>query len=340
MTYIYYVSQVIWKYFYSTQSSGEHGTLYQLRNKLNRTNVVKKPSRDFNACDDFLVLTIKSHIIAASLTLLGMKSVKDIPSIKAIPDADNAWMKTSAERKKILNDICKELVDTFVDFSFHGGNKSNDCRSDKVNEYGKKLLGLGCFYLEFSDAIREGDGNRVLRCWRYLLPIFLGSHRTNYSCEVLNMLFQHSYELSPRLSSQLLWSRFINVHGYPGKNIPADLHMEHLNRLVKDAVKGLGANKTESAISRVGRAIGTIAPVLSKFDKENLLVTPTGIHHTASFETDVKVIVHELCNKNVFGSVSGRRHPSFSTPRNVLHAMSKEDIVSWMITRLHSHHLK
>lgn len=199
-------------------------------------------------------------------------------------------------------------------------------------------MGLGCFYLEFCDAIREGDGHRVLRCWRYILPIFLGSHRTNHSCEVLNMLFQHIYELSPRLSSQLLWSRFINVHGYPGKNIPADLHMEHLNRLLKDAVRGLGSNKTESAISRVGRAIGTIAPVLSKFDNENLLVTPTGTHHIASYERDQNVIVSELCTTNVFGYVSGRRHTSFSKPRNVLHAMSKQDIVSWMITRLHSHH--
>jgi hypothetical protein len=38
--------------------------------------------------------------------------------------------------------------------------------------------------------------------------------------------------------------------------------MEHLNRLVKDAVRNLSANKNEVAISRVGRAIETIAPVL------------------------------------------------------------------------------
>jgi hypothetical protein len=30
---------------------------------------------------------------------------------------------------------------------------------------------------------------------------------------------------------------FINVYGHPGKSIPADLHMEHLNRLVKEAIR-------------------------------------------------------------------------------------------------------
>lgn len=80
---------------------------------------MKKPSRDFNACDDFFVLTVKSHILAAALTLLGIKSLKGIPTIKGIPDAENAWMKTSTERKKILNDICKEVVDTFFSSREH-----------------------------------------------------------------------------------------------------------------------------------------------------------------------------------------------------------------------------
>ena len=39
-----------------------------------------------------------------------------------------------------------------------------------------------------------------------------------------------------------------------------------LNRLVKEAIRNLGANKTENAITRIGRAIGTIAPVLQQFD--------------------------------------------------------------------------
>ncbi len=29
--------------------------------------------------------------------------------------------------------------------------------------------------MEFKDAIREGDGERVLRCWKYMIPIFSAS---------------------------------------------------------------------------------------------------------------------------------------------------------------------
>ena len=57
----------------------------------------------------------------------------------------------------------------------------------------------------FSDAIKEADGERVLRCWRYLLLIY-GSWRTNYSIEALNLLCQHQFYLTPRKSSELILS--------------------------------------------------------------------------------------------------------------------------------------
>ena len=46
----------------------------------------------------------------------------------------------------------------------------------------------------------------------------------------------------------------MNVHGLPGRNISSDLHQEHLNRVCKDAVRGLGTNQTEKSIGRVGKA--------------------------------------------------------------------------------------
>ena len=265
---------------------------------MNRTNVVKNPKNDFNACDDYFVLIISCYAIAATLSILKMKYTNDTPSADVISNPQSLWMQSADHRKAVLDEICQQVVDTFVDFSFGQTNCNND--TDKVEEYGKQLLGIGCFYLEFADAICEGDGNRVLRCWRYLLPIFLGSHRTNYSCELLNMLFQQSYALSPWLSAELLWSRFINVQGCPRKNIPADLHMEHLNRLVKEAIRNLGANKTENVITGIGRVIGTIAPVLQQFDQENEVASTSGAHCMASFEKDRNIIVGELVKSDVF----------------------------------------
>ena len=97
----------------------------------------------------------------------------------------------------------------------------------------------------------------------------------------------------------------MNVHGHPGKNISANLLMEHLNRLVKEAIKNLGANKTEKSISRIGRAIGTIATLLYQYDHENNVTTLLGAHHIATSEKDRNNIFSELVRAKVFNKVLG-----------------------------------
>ena len=193
--------QVIWRYYLSIESSGDHGTIYQLRNRLGQTNVVRHPEKNFNACDDFFISVIAGHVLTALKQL-------DIEEF----DPQLMWLKTKEERKKMLLSIASQIVDKFVDFSYHG-NTSSSSYTDCINNYATQLLSLSLFYMEFSDSIRESNGNRIKRCYRYLLPI--------------NMLYQHDYSMSPRNANQLIWSRGVNVHGRRGKNIPTDLHLEH-----------------------------------------------------------------------------------------------------------------
>ena len=80
-------------------------------------------------------------------------------------------MDTVDNRKKLLSEICGKLMEKYLRFSF---NEIYVPSEDKKLEYAIQIISLGCFY---SDAIREGDGIRVLRCWRYLLPIFWNSGR-------------------------------------------------------------------------------------------------------------------------------------------------------------------
>lgn len=59
--------QVIWKPLYKTKSGMERGTMYQLRNLINRRNVVKKVKNDMNACEDFFDLIVTGHVIACTM---------------------------------------------------------------------------------------------------------------------------------------------------------------------------------------------------------------------------------------------------------------------------------
>lgn len=201
-------------------------------------------------------------------------------------------------------------------------------------EYSKQLLGLGCFYLEFCDAIREGDGERVLRCWRYLLPVFKSSGRKNYSIEVLNMLCQFQYELTPRHAQELIWSRFVSTHEAPGRNIPSDLHQEHLNRIVKDAIRGLNTNKTEKAVQKVGKTLGMLSPLLDNFDSINNVKQPSGSHKAPGFAKDLEIIVKHLQRYDIFSYHKDRTHRTFPNPRNTLHTLDRSTIIDWMVKHI------
>ena len=109
--------------------------------------------------------------------------------------------------------------------------------------------------------------------------IFKACKRKNYSCEAFTLLTQYHITLPPRLAQQLKWSRYINIHGLPGHNISCDLDMEHLNRVAKTSIEGLGSNKSEKAILRVGKGINSLVKVLDQYDKENKVVQVSG-HHT------------------------------------------------------------
>ena len=100
---------------------------------------------------------------------------------------------------------------------------------DHVRAYAKEVLSLGLLLMEFTDAVREGDGERITRCWKYFLLLFKSSERTNYSVEAFNLSLELEYVMTPRMKQQLTWERTINIHGKSGRNVSMDLHMEHIN---------------------------------------------------------------------------------------------------------------
>lgn len=110
--------------------------------------------------------------------------------------------------------------------------------------------------------------------------------------------------------------------------------MEHNNRVAQDAIRGLGANKTVLAVDRVGKAIGTIAPLLKKFDEENDVRAVSGAHKRANTSRDINIVVNELIKSKVFSTINGRKHPTFPSPKDLLHVKSNSELHEWMMYRL------
>lgn len=263
------------------------------------------------------------------MKLLEMKSISDIPSAQYASEGDVTWSLSAEERSTTLENITSEIFKRFISVRYNTHSTLSH-PTDKVYSYSLQLLSLGCLYLEFQDAIKEGDGLRVLRCYRYLLPMFISSGKKNYAIECLNFLLQHDYLLSPHQVEELIWGRFINTHGQKGRNIPNDLHCEHLNRLCKTSIAYLQANKTAESICRVASALGTLWPLLDSFDKQNGVTKPSTTHKEAKSKQDFKAALDCLNRIDAFEMKHNRCHSSFAKPCDPLHAKLQEDIIKWI----------
>ena len=91
-------------------------------------------------------------------------------------------LQSTEERKSILKLYCHAIVDGFTNLHLNSTSNSHTALSydDKVLGYAIELLTLGLLYVEFTDAVKEGDRQHVHHCWKFIIPLFKVSGLTNY----------------------------------------------------------------------------------------------------------------------------------------------------------------
>lgn len=287
-----FVDQVTWKRLYKTSSALEKGTLFNLRNQPNRRNIFKKCKNDVNAHKDFFELIVQAYVVSAAVQYLKMESVEGLPSESVIPNSAEMWMKDDSHRLDIIMSIARSIASQHVNLGMREHHQ--DKSYDKILPYSRDVTGVGLILREFKDAIKEGDGDRCIRVWKYFLLMFRASNRINYAMEAFNFLSQYHIVLSPYLAEGVKWSRFVNTHGLPGHNISCDLHMEHMNKLVKVAIGGFGANKTQKSIIRCGKMVGTLEETLKYFDNENGVKKALGARSKRAYDKDFHKVLGVL----------------------------------------------
>ena len=136
---------------------------------------------------------------------------------------------------------------------------------DGVFNYASALLNDGLLFFEFIDAIRQGDGRRILRCWKAMLIYFHHARHYNYAKEAIYLLAAVNATATPHLAAQITWSRVVNTSGKPRGNIPVDLHNEHLNRALKTSVAGIGANANPKTIIQCAKSLKGLMDTTGNF---------------------------------------------------------------------------
>ncbi|XP_048063961.1 uncharacterized protein LOC125278672 [Megalobrama amblycephala] len=206
---------------------------------------------------------------------------------------------------------------------------------DHKKKHTEARLGFGFFLLNMQDAVREGDGERLMRLYKVALLFYKAYGHSHYAYSTFLLTLQVNVTLSPRMAHSVIWNRFWNGTGGKGKNISLDLHLEHLNNFLKSFIKGLGPNLSEMSADRISKSIGILKELMDKTDTELELSRPTGLHHVAREQEDVLTLVNVLRQAQLFQHQPGRQFHAFPNFRkNLLVKLKYRELWQWMKSKL------
>lgn len=277
-----------------------------------------------HACQDALLTVFKGHILAAACIELGIEGPND--------DINGVEI-----NQTLLKDVTLKVAKRLSVISEAFLNESVSDTGDGVHNYARVLCHFAALVYLFIDAWKEGDGERVIRCWKMFMVHFHAEKKTKYALEALRLQFL-LVTLQPYLVHQLMWGRFVNTHGGKGRNIPCDLHNEHINKLYKDIVANMGANFTEVASTRAARAVSSLERLALAFDKHTGIHPEATAHTTREDEKDVKMVVDVVLKARVLDEIQNRYHskfPKFS--QNPLHTWNRKKMIEWIQAKAKQH---
>ena len=208
---------------------------------------------------------------------------------------------------------------------------SEDDRDDML-AYQKALLEYGMLVVNFWDAVAEGDGERILRCWKFFLMYLKhqGGSATKYSLEALYLMFQVYALLSPQAAHRLIWNRGVKIR-ISGVNIALDLRLEFFNKTIKEAIKKLGPSATQKSLDRISHSLGVTTELMKVFDSSLSVFTRSGKHFKKSAANDIEKIVKELVTNKAFTHTPGRKYTFYSNMKpSILCGFNLQKMFTWI----------
>ncbi|XP_062567378.1 uncharacterized protein LOC134229640 isoform X2 [Saccostrea cucullata] len=341
----------MFKRFYSTKTSRQEGSLAFFKCQLRRTNVNGQVKGGFQAHSDFLHTVGEALLIQLCMKKFSMDSLESepvIPNLSLPENIRNTHIKT---REPLFWKVVKEIVnEIFMEFhnpgclppvqlDFGGSSviipREQLCKNgyvdvkvpsgevlrvfnshettDDIQNYSLQLLMWYIHFCEFQDGIREGDPFRTNINLKRMIPFFYShSDRSKYAVECIDYILKTEVLLPQHTAMRVRLGSFVNPHGKKGGNKPADMQQENNILVLKDVIKGLGANKTTKAMERASAAAPVVAETVENYMNSIGCVSRSGKHNTKDNLEDVKLLVQLLSRLDPFSVIDNRKMNFYS----------------------------
>ena len=182
---------------------------------------------------------------------------------------------------------------------------------DDLQDYVVQFLQWFFLIISMKDAIKEGDMQRNNVNLKMCIPMFYShSNLSKYMEECIDYILKTEVMLPEQMALKVKAASFVNMSGRKGENKAADLQKENEVCVLKELIRGLGANKIEKAIITISKAAPVIQQVVDNIDNMLNVRDKRTTHKKKSFESDVQILLKELANLNIW-NLQNRQLTSF-----------------------------
>ena len=301
---------------------------------------MQDPKKDLQACQSFLSVVLEAMILAVFVTTSNIESL-EFADIRTVLKRD--LPATSKERMDCLTQLASNVVDTIV--LCPNDSLRTTHHHDDLNSYSSKVLGMGLLAWGMEDAIREGDGGRMIRLWKFLLVLFKQAGKNKYALEAMHLLSDVKIALNEKQAHELTWNRTCNPRGRVDGNKPLDLHLEHMNRTFKDDISSFSPRLTESSVQKTAHASPVVEACIAQVDKQLNIIQDSGYHVVPSDSMDRQTIYQQLMATKACKHIPGRQYAHFKGISSHLYSEIRQDerwqrFTKWMDNKLEEFALK
>lgn len=120
---------------------------------------------------------------------------------------------------------------------------------DHIFNYRCLHLSLGLLLCDAEDSVKEGDGDRLSKVWKFLTFIYQFGGGNKYALSGLQASLLGL--LTPKDAHKFKWNRFPGLKEGPGTRIPRDLRLEQHNKVCKGQVRAMGLKNITNVSKKV-----------------------------------------------------------------------------------------
>ncbi len=215
------------------------------------------------------------------------------------------------------------------------GQESEETKptEDHIFNYGCIHISLGLMLRNAEDAVKEGDGLRLLRAWKFFTYLFHLKGHNKYALAGLRLIASVEGLLTPRQAHRLTWNRFAGKKGGKGKRISRDLRVEQLNKISKEEIRALGfPNINDKSVQNATRTTAAMEQMVINSKADLGIEARSGHHCNKEALKQFGIIFDQVHTKaNVFSFKEGRYYGAFpDLSSEIYHDLSPQQLYKWI----------